>query len=728
MLCFVTNEILPGRRGGIGFYLEEALRMLEQEGLEACLLVSTTQVDPGRVEAHLRSVGIRAHVFGIGQYVEQAAREGLSEAAFRSPAYAASYYVSLALEDICRRLPIRIVEFTDYGGPGFLPIRRKRLEGAFHDQVLAVRVHGTAEVVRSCEGRRHSLLTPLVEYFAEGYAVRHADVLMASTPSVLEEYGRLYGRGGRGVVSPLPVRKLSERLLPLRAPKRPPCSVLFVGTCQKQKGPETFVEAAVRLLERGLKDVRFVLMGRDFPTSIRYGSYEEELKRLVPARLRGSFDFRCSYYGADQLLDAAKECAFAVLPSRWEAFSLVAHELRWLGVPLVLSPIPPFEDCFVDGQDAAFFDGTVDGLASVMGRLLRGETTLSGRQDVESLYVTAASFAGVYSREIEGARALPPAVECGAAPGVLLSVIVAAEGSPEAAERTVRSVVASSHQNVEVLVTERGTWGTAPEDVADGRVRRLHRPWAERGAAWNLSIEQARGEFVCCLPAGYEVSADYFARALRALERCPDAAYVSCFAAVRGEGGPAFVDTPYGLDPVLVSVEDRTGLRHTVMRRSVLAGSGLRYREDLFAMEDWELGWAMAERGLQGEVLPEVLVSCTPAVRKGVTPQKWVEQYHLLQQMAEAHPDLVMQHPSEMLKAHIRADAVPAERRLADEWLLANYRGLRLIRVGLKRCIQEGPRAVFSHFWQKVRQQAAVLRAALAGDRRPEGSRHGRSQ
>ena len=744
MICFVTNEILPEMRGGIGFYIEEAMAMLERAGLQTCLVVSSPRVDPRRTEEHLRSVGIAGAVFGAAHaagaarvpgaeaYAEERLPGVAIERAFASPAYEMSYRVACLLEDVCRRFPVELVEFIDYGGSGFVPIRMKRLLGRFEKQVLAVRVHGTAEVIRESEGRRYGLQAPLLEYFAERYAVRHADVLIASTPSMLADYERLHGRRGPGVVSPLPVRRLTEHPVPLRPVKRPPCKVFFVGTCLRHKAPEVFVQAAVRLLGKGLQGVTFVLMGRDFPTSVRYGSYEEELKRMVPDELKGHFEFRCTAYGPTQLLEAAETCSFVALPARWEAFCLVAHELRWLGVPLVLSDIPPFRDCFEDGKDAVFCDGTAEGLADVMERMLTGEITLAGREDVESLYVDPDGFAQVYRDQVaaQGSRAAPPSAPV----GPLVSAVVASEGDPERIAVTIRSVLASTHQDVEVLVIEAGEGGAtrpAPADMADERVRSVgrcrarHAAGGTRAEALNRAIEAARGEFVCCLRAGCTVSPDYFARALGALARCPEAAYVSCFAGVCsrsvGPAGLTAVRTPYGLEPVLVTVEDRTGLGHAVVRRSVFAEGGVRYREELFAFEDWELGWTMAERGLAGEVLPEVHVFCDRQTEAAATPRTWVEQYHLLQRMAEAHPDLVRDHAAEMLKAHIQVGKVAIDTRLTDAWLLANYRGLRLVRVGLQKCLGEGPRAVFSHFWHKVRQQAGVLRASLSGRRRPEG-------
>jgi hypothetical protein len=731
VICFVTNEILPGRRGGIGFFLEEAMAMLERRGLETCLLLATDQVSPAKTDRYLRAVGIRAPVFGIEEQMRGAA---LSEPAFGGRAYALSYYTALALKEICARRPVEFVEFIDWGGCGFVPIRLKRLTGAFADQVLAVRVHSTAEVICSCEGRKLALQATLLDCQCESYAVRHADLLIASTPSLLHEYEHRYGRDGAGLVSPLPVRRLTEKPLPLRPAKAPPCTVLYAGSCQKVKGLDLLVEAGIMLAEQGCDGVKVVLMGPDFPTSYRYGSYAEEVSRLVPPALRDRFEFRCAYYGPDEFLTAARECSFAVLPSRWEAFGLTAHELRWLGVPLVLSPIAPFRDCFTEGEDAAFFDGTAEGLAGVMRRLLTGELVLRGRPDLASAYVDSAAFAESYRRALDcRTPARAPETPDQAQPRV--SVAVAADDDSDGAAATVQSVLASAHPPTEVLVveTEEGEPEASRMKPAggrlrlprDGRVRLIGRCRGTRAAAWNAALAQANGEFVCCLRAGWTVSPEYLGRAVAALARCPDLAYVSCFTGVRGNGAGArvgAVERPYGLDPVLVTVEDRVGLRGAVLRRAALVENGIRYAEALSACEDWELGWSLAERGLQGEVLPEVLLFSPQEMGEEARARRWLEQYRLVQLTAEMHPDLVRARPAEVLAAHIGGSGRPPEEYPSDEWLLENCRALRLLRVGLKKCLREGPRGMGGHLWSKLRQWADMSRQLRAARRR---SAHG---
>jgi glycosyltransferase involved in cell wall biosynthesis len=690
MICFVTNEITPGKRGGFGFYVEGALVALESCGVATGLLLLPPENDAGAVSAHLRSLGVPGPVFSALELAGRGSDPRLASLAAPGNAHGLSLCAAQALLELCEAFPVRAIEFPDYCGYGAATIARKRLLGEFAAQTLVVRAHGTAELIRRAEGRRYGIPRELVTYLLESYAVRHADLLMASTRSVLEEYRVGYGRQGEGVVSPLPVRRITERPLPFRPVHAPPCKVLCIGTVQAQKGVDIFVQGAVRVLRTGLEGVTFVVMGRDFSTSARYVSFAEECRRIVPPDLLDCFDFRLDYYGPQEMLKEATECSFAVLPSRWEAFCLVAHELRWLGTPLLLSSIGPFEDCFVDGEDAVLCSGDAQGVADAMLDLLTGRRALSGRGALAGLYVERPGFADAY-RQLHG----PPPVRVPQEADPTVSVVVLRMDGSDAAARSVASARASAYEDVEVFVapvgrecfgTPVGLPGAEPATVAG------YHP--DSGSAREAALRAGTGAYVCVLAQGTEVAPGYLGAAVTALQRCPELAYVSCIAS-RPDGvvsGPA-----YGLDPVLVTVEDGTGLAWAVMRRDCLGEHGLEVRPEFSPLEAWEFGWSMAQAGLTGEVLPMTMVRLGP----GPGASRRV-RYHLLQRMAEEHGALLRDHASEVLKGHLSVSGPGQRQTVTDRWLMQQRHGLRLIRLGVRKCAQESPRAVLSQVLSKL--------------------------
>ena len=88
----------------------------------------------------------------------------------------------------------------------------------------------------------------------------------------------------------------------------------------------------------------------------------------------------------------------------------------------------------------------------------------------------------------------------------LISVIIPAYNAASLIERTLRSVLAQTYQNLEVLVVDDGSTDQTSAVVAaiahqDPRVKLLHQANAGVAAARNLAIAQAQGEFIAPMDA-----------------------------------------------------------------------------------------------------------------------------------------------------------------------------------------------------------------------------------
>jgi len=89
---------------------------------------------------------------------------------------------------------------------------------------------------------------------------------------------------------------------------------------------------------------------------------------LIPQRLAHAFEFVPSIHRND-LPRLCRNVQAAVVPSRFESFCLAAHELRSVGVPLVVSAIPAFADYFSEQTGCLTFNGTSNSLKTAMERL-----------------------------------------------------------------------------------------------------------------------------------------------------------------------------------------------------------------------------------------------------------------------------------------------------------------------------------------------------------------------
>ncbi|MBD1913104.1 MULTISPECIES: glycosyltransferase family 2 protein [unclassified Leptolyngbya] len=88
----------------------------------------------------------------------------------------------------------------------------------------------------------------------------------------------------------------------------------------------------------------------------------------------------------------------------------------------------------------------------------------------------------------------------------LVSVIIPAYNAASLIERTLRSVLSQTYQNLEILVVDDGSTDQTPEVVTaiahqDSRLQLLHQTNAGVAAARNLAIAHAQGEFVAPIDA-----------------------------------------------------------------------------------------------------------------------------------------------------------------------------------------------------------------------------------
>jgi len=92
------------------------------------------------------------------------------------------------------------------------------------------------------------------------------------------------------------------------------------------------------------------------------------LESRIPNDLGGRITFDDPVPRAE--LGRALHGAWAVVvPSRFESFCLAAHDVRSLGLPLVVPALPAFTGFFSEETGAAVYDGSVTGLADIMDAL-----------------------------------------------------------------------------------------------------------------------------------------------------------------------------------------------------------------------------------------------------------------------------------------------------------------------------------------------------------------------
>jgi glycosyltransferase involved in cell wall biosynthesis len=660
-ICFVTNELHPFTPGGIGRLLQQTARVLRQAGWEVVFLFDCDRIEPDRLRAGVRDQLAGAECITVEEILAGtlSADEDIPEWAFHFHGYWRSHRIALALSRLCQQRRLDGVEFPDYLGLGYVTLKWRRLwPTPFGGMRIWVRLHCTSALADAADDWSDYTRGGRQRYHMERYSLEHADAWVAPSSSVVDWYARHYDLARPTFVDPPVFERLGDGDSHPRTLSAPPWRILFYGRLQRLKGADTFVQAAVRLCETTSLPLVFDLIGADTDRSWKHGSVQREIEAMIPPDHRDRFHFH-GRIEPSQLPVIVGECTLAVVPSRAETFCLAAHELNWLGIPLVLNDIPAFADYFTDGRDCRKFDGTATGLSQVIEDVLAHPQSLRewvwNGNEIHSDPVT------LYRRVLSHTPLEESAVASRDGYHPLVSVVVPYYNMQAYIDQTLQSVLTSRYPNWEMLVVNDGS--TQTEAIAklaelrqyyahDPRIRFLDKPNGGLGSARNFGIRAARGEFILSLDADDVIHPDYLRRAVTALQRNPELVGLSCFVNFFLDGEPPdrhcdYV-IPYDLLPELIGLENRAGVAGSVFRRSLFdtaaegtTPGGLTYAEHLFAYEDWDLWWQLAERDCRVETLPWILYRYRRRRDSMVNALGFRNHDYLLRRIAEMHPDLV---------------------------------------------------------------------------------------
>lgn len=612
-IVYVAPEWAPISPGGIG----RAIYSRAMTDERAIILLDRSLSDVARARRgesdHIEIVSV-AECAGPAKFTH----------AFKSEAYARSYQIWQALISLCSRADVSSVEFVDFDGPGYVSIKAKRLGIGPALPKLSVRLHGTMK--RTAEGDFDPLLPLEAKQRAqmERYALEFAERIIAPSEAVFEEYA-IDGGWERHevVIDPPVVPNPSPSPGAYSADLEPPFKIGFLGKVQPLKGPLTLVEAAIRLMDSFLEtDFEIHIVGSDQKGRYRE-SHEEELRRLIPAAYQSRFVFHGHrpVHEAHRLL---ARCHAAALPSRTETFGLAAHEVAMLGIPLIVTELAAFRSGLARSESVVEYIQVDDSeaLSELLGEWVDlwkagswpprpregGGESLPGRrleripdprENDESVGTLAESFESP-SREVP-----------------LVSVVIPFFEMHDYLEACLDSLGADTYPNVEWVIVDDGSISDESHAILDRLERSFklegrHRVVRQRnrglGAARNVGVRMARGEFVLPLDPDDLVVPGYVSAAMTALQRAPELTYVTSISGLFDDGkspeDPSDWIIPYDPTPGMLMYENGAGTAAGIFRRSVLID--FPYREDLRAYEDWDLYLRLSLAGRKGEVLPMV--------------------------------------------------------------------------------------------------------------------------
>lgn len=646
-VCFVANEIWPATSGGIGSLITGTSIELSQNDIVPVILLENMDEETIHVFRDYALVNIpNAEIYSVEELL--AGEDDIIPLwAFHFSFYHRSYKIARALHKLAAMIQIDGIEFPDYLGLGYVFIKMRRLwkEDIVYSIPVWVRLHGTMELVDKADDREQFSLEKLHVHDMERYSLKHADFLIAPSQEVAKWYLDEYKINKKYFYNAPKFQKLTEGCIHPRqyAPQEQKC-VLFYGKLQPVKGPDLFVKAAVEFLDKVDSGAQFVLIGQNYRLSRKHKTIKEELISLVPAKYRKQIIFT-GRIKPEELMEYAGKCQVAVIPSRMETFCLAAHELNWMGIPLILNDIPAFQGYFTDSVDSLKFDGTYQSLYQTLAKFFTREQALQWNAEAINT-----SQKGLYEQALE--FKLHPTGTYGSTQAPMVSVIIPYFNMQKYINQTVDSVISQTYSNWELIIVDDGSTQVEAKAELDNlkslyrgnkRIKIIEKENGGLGSARNHGIKYSAGDYILPLDSDDIIHPDFLELGVSALENNADLAAVSCYVNFfhDGDAPSSAIDyvIPYDLNEVMITCENRAGVATSLFRKDVF--SSISYDESLFSYEDWDLWWSLAEKNYQVEVMPKILFNYRRRKESMVNTIGRSNHAYLLTKIAQKHPELL---------------------------------------------------------------------------------------
>ncbi|MEA5579829.1 glycosyltransferase [Nodularia harveyana UHCC-0300] len=371
-IVFPTLEIAPFVNGGIGQYISQVIQYLQNsEYIPLILLYGIPEIKAIQAREYFNSSSYKCEIYHINE---------LAETHLNSEDIDHIEKTSLALAEGLKKIitdkNIVGVEWCEHGGMGFHTLQDKHFnpDSIFQNLPMWVHLHGAREIWDLTDRYPVALDVSndyILSNYAERFCLELADAWKSPSEAVADWYTSYFGIHNHVFVSPLPYRQLAElnSHCVINQPNFP-LKILCPGRIVHLKGTDIIAGACAEICQTFSEQIHVTFAGYNLATTnSKYKSYLDEVKSVIPAKFLKHFAFS-GQYSAEEYLKISQESHLAIFASRVETFCLAAHELNWLGVPLILPDIPAFKSHFQHGINCYKFDGSVEGLTALLTQII----------------------------------------------------------------------------------------------------------------------------------------------------------------------------------------------------------------------------------------------------------------------------------------------------------------------------------------------------------------------
>lgn len=628
-LVYVSRRIGWDGHDDVGAYFSNAVRCMTGAG-HRVYLVTEAAAEPPAVRWPQEVVVVPAqpadttlhHFSELHQYADRA--------------YA-------TLDALCRRTRIDAIEFSQDAAEGFTTIRAKRTLGKFAGTRLIVRMHTPRWLMRQATGTVQTDFGEEIRLFAEEYCVAHADAVVAPTASLARHLRERLARAPAAEVPyPLAAADPTGAAGTPSVPRTTAPELVFLGAVAPAKGADLFVKAAEHIAAREPR-FRFRMLGPDTPSDPFGGSYRAYLEARTSPQVRERLSFHPLplEHELERALPPRSLCLF---PARWDdsPYELLQAMRRYAVV--MVSPHGGMAELVQDGETGLVVDPTdPPQVAQAVLRVHADPATrerLAARAHQAVLRHCAPETVRMQMEAVYGGRA-PVSGRRAAASRPRVSIVIPVFNQARYVQETVRSARGSQYDDLEIVVVNDGS--TDPRVGEELRALRdvvlvEHASNRKVAAARNSGIAASSGELVMPLDADDLVDPTYVPKAVKALLRNRELAYIGCYSQNFGLLDSTYV--PVGHVPNLMLFLHTDGRCTKLFSREALDRVG-GYDEELPAFEDWDLYLTLAKRGLKGDVIPEQLFFYRRHAGSTVFTWSNDKRIELLQYLMRKHRDVL---------------------------------------------------------------------------------------
>jgi glycogen(starch) synthase len=600
-VCLVSSEHSPW--GGLGHLFRRLASMLDER--HEVTLIHSGDFEGRQPVSHA----------GVREVAAELSPE-LAATAFADHHHRRSAAVLAAIENLYADGGPDYLEASDYLAPGLVAMQARRGgHPLLRETLMAVSVCSTMELLALHDGISGRPGTQLIGDL-EREQMRLADLILCSGGDTLRIYREYYGDLPEDVVVKRPLTMPQSPPATERRDPGEPLKILFVGRLQRLKGALDLVEACLGL---EADDWRLTMIGADTPTAPMGQSVKAAIDAMCAGDTRIRIEDALSHV---ELQQRWAEHDLLVTPSTFEVWGNVALEAMRAGLPILATPVGGFTEMIEPGVTGWHTDGV--GSEPIRRAL---ERLLADREEIERVRTSGAPYErcrrlcdpGVVLDTYEH-RIVPRAAACRPGPRPAASAsataIVPYHRSSEDVEEAVRSLLAQTHEDLDVLIVNDGSFETADEVLdrlaaSSDRVRVLTQRNRGEPSARNLGARLARGEYVVMLDADNVLEPTFVERAIALLAAEPELAYVTCWLQmIDAAGAPMFDPHGYAALGNRVSSEEALnwdGDALAVLPRRIFTELGYRYEPGSGLQSDWELYRTLRDDGRYGTVIPEFL-------------------------------------------------------------------------------------------------------------------------